>query len=57
MFGLGLPELIIIGLILMMLFGAKQLPKLARSFSESAKEIREGFQTGADTKTPSADKE
>jgi sec-independent protein translocase protein TatA len=37
---LGPTELIIILLIVMLLFGAARLPKLARSLGESAKEFR-----------------
>jgi sec-independent protein translocase protein TatA len=43
MFDLGLPELIIILVILLLLFGAKKLPQLSRSVGESAKELRKGF--------------
>ena len=46
MLGLGLPELIIILVILMLLFGATRLPKLARSFGESAGELKKGFEDG-----------
>lgn len=46
MFDLGVPELMIILLILLLLFGAARLPKLAKSIGESAGELKKGFDGG-----------
>lgn len=43
---LGPTELIIVLLIVMLLFGAARLPKLARSLGESAKEFKKGVGEG-----------
>jgi sec-independent protein translocase protein TatA len=55
MFGLGAPELIIILVILVLLFGASKLPKLAKSIGTSAKELRKGLKDDeSTTKKPKA---
>ena len=41
--GLGTPELIIILVIILLIFGGSQLPKLARNLGSSAKELRKGL--------------
>lgn len=43
MFGLGTREIIILVGILVLLFGAKKIPELARSIGDAIKYIRNGF--------------
>ena len=45
---LGAPELIIILVVVILLFGARKLPDLARSIGSSAKEFRKGIEEGMD---------
>ena len=41
------PEWIIILVVVLLIFGARKLPELARSIGASAKEFRKGIQEGA----------
>lgn len=43
MFGLGARELIILAVILVLFFGAKKIPELARGIGDALKHIRNGF--------------
>ncbi len=50
-------ELIIILVVLLLLFGARKLPDLARSIGASAKEFRKGIEDGMDEESAPTDSE
>lgn len=52
MFGLRGQELLIILLIVLLIFGARKLPDLARSLGASAKEFRKGIEEGSEEDDP-----
>jgi len=43
MLGLGPREIVIVAAILVLLFGAKKIPELARGMGEAIRHIRKGF--------------
>jgi sec-independent protein translocase protein TatA len=45
---LGAPEIIIILVIVLLLFGSTQLPKLARSLGQAQKEFKTGLKEGGE---------
>ena len=47
MFGLGAPELLIILVVVLVLFGGAKLPKLARSLGQAKNEFEAGTREGA----------
>ena len=60
--GLGAPEIVVILLIVLLLFGAKKLPELARSLGQGIKEFRKSVKeisedvddTGSDSSSKSS---
>ncbi len=51
----GIPELLIIGGIIILLFGAKKLPHLGGAIGESIKNFRKGVKEGEKEDTKSID--
>lgn len=46
--GLGLPELLILLVLVLLLFGATRLPALGRSLGQAGKELRAGLREDDD---------
>jgi sec-independent protein translocase protein TatA len=51
---IGAPELIIILVIVLLIFGASRLPEIARSLGRSSREFKQGMKEGV-TDEPDAD--
>jgi len=52
---LGAPELIIVLVIVLVVFGGSKLPKLARSLGEAQKEFKKGSEDGMPEKAESSE--
>ena len=52
MFGIGAPELLIVLVVILVLFGGAKLPKLARSLGQAKSEFEAGTQAPARTDEP-----
>ena len=57
MFGLGAPELILIGLLIVLLFGARKIPELMRGLGSGIKEFKKASQIDADEENKKESKE
>ena len=52
MFGLGVPELLLILAIVIVIFGASKLPQLGRGFGEGIRNFRKGLKSDDEGATP-----
>ena len=52
---LGAPEIILIIVVLVLLFGARKLPDLARAIGSSVKELQKGLKEGAEPEDEKAE--
>lgn len=56
MFGLGTREIVLIVVVIVLLFGSRQLPALARGITESIRHLRSAFKDDDDVATADAAK-
>ena len=54
MFGLGLPELLILFIVVLLVFGPSRLPQLGQAIGRTIKGFRKGMQDGSGLETRKA---
>ena len=50
MFGIGFPELMVVLLVCLLLFGANRLPEIGRSLGEGIREFKKAIKEGSEDK-------
>jgi len=55
MFGIGATEWLLIILVLILLFGAKKIPEIARGLGKSVSEFKRGVREGEEESKPKTD--
>ena len=50
--GLGIPELLIILIVILVIFGPKNLPKIGSALGKTVKNVREGMEEGSGDSEP-----
>ena len=56
MFGIGTSELVVIGIIILLLFGAKSIPEIAKSIAQGIKIFKKEIHSDSDSKKDSEEK-
>ncbi len=56
-FGIGLPELLLIVFVLLLFFGKDKLPELTHSIGKSVRNLKDGFQEGVKGDAPAEGKD
>jgi sec-independent protein translocase protein TatA len=52
---IGWPEIVLIALVVLLLFGGRKIPELMRSLGSGIKEFKKGMRDGAEEKPPESD--
>ena len=55
--GMGVPELVIILVVILLIFGPKNLPKLGKAFGKTVSNLREGMNEGKKNKDAAAEED